>query len=134
MLALLGAAITAIWFIALSAMSLLTANPVTLNFMQIRKADYVVTALVNDANAGKITVEKEWVQGKDLKDVTVDNLSVTAAQSGGRYVIPLSQTPEGRLVVTPTPMSDRAPLIYPAEPADTSEQLERILKHDIAAP
>ena len=56
----LVASLTAVWIVGLGVLSLLTANPVTLNRDQILDSVDVLTAVVEDPRAGRIRIEKSW--------------------------------------------------------------------------
>ena len=49
-----------IWLFGLGLLAALTANPVTLNRDQIADSIVVVTAEVEDANAGLVRIRKVW--------------------------------------------------------------------------
>ena len=121
--------IALLWWLMLAALAALTANPVTLNVEQIRRADYVVTAKISDQRAGVLVVEKEWKRGADFKQVAARNLALTSAKPGRRYLVPLSRTGADEYQVTPTELPDRTPLIYPAT-EEARSQLSAILAHE----
>jgi hypothetical protein len=114
------------WWVALSLLAVLTANPVTLNRKQILGSQYVVTAVVDDAAAGRVTVEKEWKTGFNVGSRTIGGLEQSGARAGVRYIIPLTVTSEGGLAITMAPAPLNRPLIYPAG-AEALKQLEQVL-------
>lgn len=83
-------------------LAIFAANPVTFNRAQILQADYVVTATVQDAVTGRITVEKEWKHGFTFPsdEIVVSNLSGADARTGRKYLIPLSSEPDDKFSVT----------------------------------
>ncbi len=89
---MLLAALTAagLWWVVLAVLAWLTANPVTLNLAQIRQADYLVTARVDDPAAGTITIEKEWKHGAELPPGPIENLAATDVVAGESYLLPLT--------------------------------------------
>ena len=118
--------IALLWWLMLAALTALTANPVTLNVEQIRRADYVVTARVSEQRPKVLLVEKEWKRGAHLEQVAARNLALTSAKPGRRYLVPLSRTGANEHQVTPTELPDRTPLIYPATD-EARSQLSAIL-------
>lgn len=121
--------IALLWWLMLAALAALTANPVTLNVEQIRRADYVVTARVSEERPSVLLVEKEWKRGAHLEQVAARNLALTSAKPGRRYMVPLSRTGADEYQVTPTELPDRTPLIYPAT-EEARSQLSAILAHE----
>ncbi len=89
------ASLTGLWVIGLGVLSLLTANPVTLNRDQILDATDVLTAVVENPRAGKVRVAKSW------KDIVVDerleltNLGDLKVSANERLLIPVIRTPRG---------------------------------------
>ena len=118
----IGAAVA--WWLALVAMAIFTANPITLNRDQILRADFVVTGTVDETQPHTLIVDKEWKKKAGLRQVTVENLDETGARPGRTYLVPLSKDVNGRYFVTET--KDERLLIYPAED-EAVEQLEAIL-------
>jgi hypothetical protein len=115
-----------LWWIALALLAVFTANPVTLNREQIRRAQYVVMATVNDPRQGRVTVEREWKRNALHGAITVENLAAAAPRAGVSYLIPL--TPAGKEYgITDAPLPKSVSLIYPATP-DAMAQLQAILR------
>jgi hypothetical protein len=119
-------AVAAIWWIALAALAIFTANPVTLNREQIFRSDYVVTGTLTDAGSGTLDVSKEWKQNGLTGTISVDLLKEAGADRGQTYIIPLENNRDGSFQVTRSRMPDEAPLIYPAT-SDADGQLSRLL-------
>lgn len=120
------ASLTGLWVIGLGVLSLLTANPVTLNRDQILDAIDVLTAKVEDPRTGKVRVEKSW------KDVVVDehleltNLGELKFSVNERLLIPVIRSPRGWQVAR-SKLPGNPLLVYPV--TDESErQLKQLLK------
>lgn len=105
--------LAACWIAALTIMAFIAANPVTLNVTQVRNADYVVLGAVVDLEAGKVHTEREWKRGRDLGNITVENLQQTSARAGERYLIPLDRIEGDRYRITPTGLPGAPCLVYP---------------------
>jgi len=101
----------AIWILGLIGLAAFSANPVTLNEMQIRRSKFIVTG--QRSGNDSLKVSREWRQGGELGEITVVNLDETEMPEGGDFLVP-----------------HEAPLVYPAT-EDAILQLESILKqHD----
>ena len=87
-----------VWWLTLGLLALLTANPVTLNYMQIRQADYVVTAKVVDLDTGSVDVQEEWKQDVTLGRIKVENLHEVEAATDSTYLIPISRLDRDRFI------------------------------------
>lgn len=122
----IAVAVAGLWVLTLAALAFFTANPVTLNVEQIRRADYVVTGRVSEESADRLVVEREW-KGTDIPElVRVENLSQTAIKPGRSYLVPLSRARADLLEVTTTDLPESPPLVYPAT-EDATRQLSAIL-------
>ena len=106
---------------------LFTPKPITLNRVQIRQAEFVVTGTISDPQQGTVVVEKEWKHGEKREHMTIVNLNRTGGKRDSTYLIPLSKTSGKQFQVTPTPLPNQAPLIYPATP-EAIALLEKLLK------
>ena len=120
-------AIAIVWILGLITLAVLTANPVTLNRMQIERSDYVVTATRKRADSAKIEVSREWKHGADLGEITVTNLDEARMPVDREFLVPLKKLASGRYLITPTTLPNDAPLTYPAT-EEAMEQLVTILK------
>ncbi len=87
-----------LWWLTLGLLALLTANPVTLNYMQIRQADYVVTAKIADLDTASVDVEKEWKQDVILDRIKIENLHEVEAATDSTYLIPISRLGRDRFI------------------------------------
>jgi hypothetical protein len=114
------------WWASLAAMALLTSNPVTLNRLQIRESQLVVSGTVQDLAKGTVTVEQEWKVATNAKTLSVSNLAQTAAREGETYLLPLSRNDAESYRITPALLPNGGLLIYPAVP-EALEQLRTLL-------
>lgn len=119
--ALLGGA----WAISLACLAVWTANPITLNREQVLRANYVVTARVDDSASGRVTVEREWKRRGINGQITIANLPAASPRNGADYLIPLTARVDD-YAVTGLPVPGGAPLIYRATP-EALAQLRAIL-------
>ncbi|MBC7815712.1 MAG: hypothetical protein IAG10_02305 [Planctomycetaceae bacterium] len=122
----LAATFAGLWLIGLGVLSFLTANPITLNREQVRSATDVLTAVVEDANAGTVRVEKSWKDVVSETRLTLPNLIAANPAAGDRFLIPVSRSRDGWRV-TLSMLPDEPPLIYPATP-ESETQLRQLLK------
>lgn len=118
--------VAGVWWLMLAALALLTANPVTLNRVHVRQADCIVTATVSDLDRDTLTVNKAWKQRIKLDRIIVENLKQTDAKPGQSYLMPLSRIANNRYRITPTPLPENPPIIYPATP-EALQQLNELL-------
>lgn len=135
-------AATLAWVLLLVGLVNWTANPVTLNRVQIAHADYVVTATPIDVAKGTFQVEREWKQGAELGAIRIHNLPPTPSLERREYLIPLSRRADGSFVITHGELSNPGhekmvaahvpPVIYPATP-DALRQLEALLRSSKSA-
>jgi hypothetical protein len=109
-------AVAGLWVAALAVLALTTANPVVLNWAQLRAARYIVTARVIDVATGRCEVQQQWTAGERLTTITVRNLAETGAEGGQVYLLPLVPAAGGEFDVAPTPLPKNRPLVYPATP------------------
>lgn len=119
------ALIAVAWCAGLTWLVLTTSNPVTLNRLQILEADEVVTATIEDRDSGRCRIIRQWTGEALRKEIVVDGLSKTAAQSQGEWILPLVELGE-ELQIVPSRLPSRARLVYPATP-EAVAQLETIL-------
>lgn len=124
---ILAASLVGLWVIGLGTLSLLTANPVTLNRDQILGSTDVLTAVVEDARTGQIRVEKSWKNTVRDEQLTLLNLRETRPASRQRLLIPVTLGRQG-WQVTPSKLPHEPPLIYPV-----TEESERQLRHLLKA-
>ena len=115
------------WWFVLGWLALVTANPVTLNRIQVKDADYVVTGTISDLAKGTVTVHKEWKQNAALDEITVENLNEAGGKPNTKYLIPLKSNADHEYRVVPTRLPGGTPLIYPATEAAIN-QLTDLLK------
>lgn len=114
------------WVAALAILTLVSANPVTLNREQIARSPVVVTALVEEAAGGRCRVERAWRPETIDGEIVVSNLAETRAESGGRYILPLEPDQAGGYAVVPARLPRNPYLVYPANES-AQAQLEQIL-------
>jgi hypothetical protein len=126
---LLAALILAgLWIVGLVVLAAISANPVTINQMQIRDSDLIVTARRGAEGSSTLVITKEWIHGEELETITVTNLERTNIVPGEEFLVPLKRMAKGRFQVTPTsPALKEVPLIYPATP-ESKSQLQSLLE------
>lgn len=78
-----------LWWSALFGLAFKSANPPTLNLRQLKQAQYLVTARIEDPTSGKIQVEREWKKNRDWKELKVSDLPPNAP-TGELLLIPIS--------------------------------------------
>lgn len=122
-----------IWWVSLSGLALLTANPVTLNRDQIQRSDYVVTIELSQPNQKTLDVLREWKSEADFATISIRNLKAADLKSGRRYLIPLTKEGGDVFRITDTRLAREQPLAYP-ETTEAIEQLLRILGKSDEAP
>jgi hypothetical protein len=113
------------WLASLALLSLLTANPVTLNVQQVLEASDVVTAVVTDTHSNTIRVEQSWKKVLAPGNLHVSNLLEAKPPIGESLLIPLSESELGWQVTT-THLPGQPPVLYPATP-EAEQQLRHIL-------
>lgn len=122
----LAASLAALWVIVLGTLSLLTANPVTLNRDQILNATDVLTAVVQD-DYGQVRVEKSWKGVVQENEIELPNLHYCRPAVGDRLLIPVTTAQAGwRVALSNLP--DQPPLVYPVN-QESERQLLHLLKH-----
>lgn len=123
-----------IWGGTLAWLSETSANPVSINRLQVRRAaseGLVIDGTVLDARSGTCQVERILAAGaRELdavsqgQEIRVSNLAAAGARSGDRYVLPLLHRGSEFEIAT----GGRAlpiPLIYPVGP-ETQAQLDDV--------
>jgi hypothetical protein len=123
----LAAGLVGLWLIALAVLSILTANPITLNRDQILESTDVVTAVVDDLPTGRVRIEKSWKVAVDDKQLTLSNLREVAPQLRQRLLIPVTQTGKG-WQITSSKLPHGPPLVYPVT-EESERQLRQLLKN-----
>jgi hypothetical protein len=134
---LLAALLALGWITFLAILTWKTANPVTLNLLQIQQSDVVLAGKVT----GQYTIEKTDLQPWPLseKEVSINNLPEAGAKLGQVYLFALQHhsgegvPAHGGYRITPTHLPDGAPLIYPAT-SEALAQLKRIPSQPPAGP
>lgn len=114
------------WLVALVALALTSANPVTLNRQQILRSEVVVEAVVANVTAGECRVIQSWPEGAVGETVRVVGLDLLPIETGEAYMLPLASADDRtyQIVLTAPPAS--VALIYPATDA-ARNQLEVLL-------
>jgi hypothetical protein len=123
----LSIGLTLLWVAGLFTLALRTANPVTLNSKQLYESTYIVSAVLTSDLDADIEVQKEWTRNASLPAIRVDNLKDVGFEPGVRHLVPLSPSYGDAYRVTPTPLPDGKPLVYP-QTDGAVEQLEALLK------
>ena len=115
-----------IWWIALSLLTLLSANPTTVNRMQVVNSDLVVIAQVKDVKSGTVDVTQQWIDPNPQTTLVVSGLSEFDVKNGDTIVLPLTGGPDGTFFLTRVQHTKPNPkgttYIYPA----TDEVLEQV--------
>jgi hypothetical protein len=116
-------AIAVVWYCFLITIAALTANPVQLNALQIKRSKWVVTASIDQSGSVEI---RKLIVGEMLDDPI--KLTQPLPQPHGEIILPLIRE-FGDIRITPTnlPKSDR--LTYPSN-EHTMAQLRQILGLD----
>jgi hypothetical protein len=115
------------WIVGLVLLAAFSANPVTLNQKQIRVSDFVVTAQRSPDDSTELIVVKEWLRGEDLGTIRVTNLDKTNLTTDQEFLVPLQRLTNGRIQITPTPLPNNPPLVYPATP-EAEAELQKLLE------
>ncbi|MEX0728221.1 MAG: hypothetical protein WEB58_05700 [Planctomycetaceae bacterium] len=125
--------LAAVWWIALVTLVLYASNPVTLNAVQLKIADAIVTARLVDPAAGKLDVDKEWTGRRGIETLQLDPQLFADAPAESTWLIPLSRTAEDRYQVTQAVIKNsrgesvvQPPYVYRWND-DSQEQLEAFL-------
>lgn len=114
------------WLFALSVLAVWTANPVTLNRVQILEADEVLKVLVDDWPAGRMHIKKSWKRQITAEQIQITGLPTDSQSAGTMLLIPVTRRRD-QWVVTPSPLPNGLPLIYPATP-EAERQLQSLLE------
>ena len=122
----LAACLVVLWAIGLGVLSIVAANPVTLNRDQILESVDVLTAVVEDRDAGHVRVEKSWKDIVHDKHLTLSNLSQLQLTANERLLIPVIRVPRS-WQVAPSKLPHEPPLVYPAT-EESERQLRQLLK------
>ncbi len=122
----LAAVFAGLWLIGLGVLSILSANPITLNRDQILSATDVLTAVIQDPKAKTVRVEKSWKGAVSEDHLALSNLSAAKPVAGDRLLIPVSRSRDGWRV-TLSKLPNEPPLVYPATP-ESEGQLRQLLK------
>ncbi|MFM9962032.1 MAG: hypothetical protein ACKV2Q_12495 [Planctomycetaceae bacterium] len=120
----LATGLAAMWLLGLGVLSFTTANPITLNRDQIREADDVLTAVVDDPATGRVRVETAWKNVVRDEHLTLPNLATSKPSSGQRLLVPVRKSKTGWQVM-PSKLPKEPPLVYPV--SDESERQLRLL-------
>lgn len=115
-------AIGVAWWLTLSWLVVKTANPVTLNRLQVLTADVVVVAELVDVASGKLTVIETYHGEKlpDSSELYLPELRSAKLKAGDRLLLPLSKnstsggSPANAFSITPNLIESGKPLFYPA--------------------
>lgn len=124
---ILVAVLVAMWVVVLGALSLLTANLVSLNRDQILESAEVLTVVVEDIATGQVRVEKSWKGAIGDRQINVANLRMSNSTTGQRMLIPVSMTSQG-WQVTLSKLPGNIPLVYPVT-EDSEQQLRDLLQN-----
>jgi hypothetical protein len=122
----LAAVVAATWLIGLGGLSFQSANPVTINCEQVLSATDVLTAVVDDAKAGTVRIEKSWKGMVSDDRLVLSNLPAAKVLARDRLLIPVSKARSG-WQVTHSRLPNEPPLVYPAT-AESEGQLRQLLK------
>ncbi|MBC8290395.1 MAG: hypothetical protein H8E37_08770 [Planctomycetes bacterium] len=114
--------LAAIWYVALISLAAFTGNPVTINRLQIKQSDLVVSGSVDEnGTISHILVHK--VNGI----IPAGEIRVTPFDwPPGDYILPLKNK-DSQLQVTLSELPGNPPLIYPSN-EKSIKQLQQILK------
>ncbi|QDT36391.1 hypothetical protein [Stratiformator vulcanicus] len=119
-------AIALVWWVFLVTIAIRTANPITLNVMQLRNSDAVLVGEITSKD--EVRVETVIVGDPiSTETIRVLNLPEVSAPTQSTYLLPLQLAAGGGYRVTPTRLPNGLPLIYP-EGDWTVEDVERIMR------
>ena len=113
------------WCAALAWLALATSNPVTLNRAQIRGADAVITARIEDLAAGRCRVVKQWTGEAVPNELVVRGMDQSAAREEGEWILPLHRSHDG-FELQPGALPSQTRLVYPATP-EAVDQLRKLV-------
>jgi hypothetical protein len=109
--------IAAVWWLALSLLGLLSANPTTVNRRQIVDSDLVVAAILTDRERGLVEVTRQWIDPNPQTSLTVSGLDEFDLNNGDSVVLPLTGGPDGTFYLTRVQRTNSQPegttYIYP---------------------
>ena len=126
----LAACLVVLWAIGLGVLSIVAANPVTLNRDQILESVDVLTAVVEDRDAGHVRVEKSWKDSLREEHLTLSELREMKLATNERLLIPVTRAPRSarhRWQITPSKLPHDRLLVYPAT-EESQRQLDHLLK------
>lgn len=111
-----------VWIAVLAILVVTSANPVTLNVVQIddaAKNGAILAVTVLDPRQGSCHVEEVLAGRADLvaalksgDSIRIANLQSTQAKAGEAYLVPAIRTGDN-YYIAPTPLPDQPRLIYP---------------------
>lgn len=122
-LAILAVVITAVWYVCLVSLIVLTDRPVAVNLAQILESQLVVSGSV-DAD-GIVTIDRV-LKGSVADDVL--QISEPLSFPPGDWILPLLRTGHG-FEVTPTRLPNNTTLAYPVND-DVIGQIEAVLSDE----
>lgn len=130
----LAVATVVLWWMVLTTLVLLTSNPVTLNTVQVKLADAVVTAKYTDPANGVLTVENVWTGRFNGDTLQLDPSLIDGAATDSEWLIPLTHRGKNGYEVTRAVITDargdkvvQPAYVYPWND-ETREQLKTLLK------
>ncbi len=119
----------ACWLVALAILSLFTANPVTLNRVQIMRADAVVAAEIVDT-LGTIRVEEVLFtrQGVDVETKAIFKVLPPSPhwQPHMQRILPILRDADGNWRIAPAPLPKTVEIDYPDRP-DVRVEVKKIV-------
>jgi hypothetical protein len=105
------------WWLALSLLGLLSANPTTVNRRQIDDSDLVVAVFLTDRERGLVEVTRQWIDPNPQTSLTVSGLDEFDLNNGDSVVLPLTGGPDGTFYLTRVQRTNSQPegttYIYP---------------------
>lgn len=122
-----AAAFAGLWMIGLAVLSLRTSNPVTLNRDQILAATDVLTAVVEDAEAGQVRVDKSWKDVVHEDHLRLSNLHELRVSHSERLLIPITGSRRDWQVAPSKLPPNGPPIVYPVTP-ESERQLRHLLR------
>jgi len=125
----LALALFLVWAAGLATLAVVVTSPVTLNRVQIRRAEVIVQGTPDPTQAGVFLVDRTWPTDATDVVILIDDLDELALEPMQSSLIPLRQTSEGTYAVALTPKPSEARLTYPATD-NAVASLEAILNED----
>ncbi|WP_339746523.1 hypothetical protein [uncultured Rubinisphaera sp.] len=107
------------WLIALAVLSLFTANPVTLNRVQIMRADAVIAAEIVDTQGKVRVVEVLFTrQGVDVETESTFKVLPPSPhwQPHVQRILPILRDADGNWRIAPAPLPKTVEIDYPDRP------------------